>query len=58
MEAFVDMEGYPSGNEQQPDFAIVKKDNLLLEFTVNFETNIKKNFGNKNKLYQQLLADL
>ena len=52
------MEGYPSGNEQQPDFAIVKKDNLLLEFTVNFETNIKKNFGNKNKLYQQLLADL
>ena len=62
--AFVDIEGYqhPSiitGDEQRPDFAIVKDDNLLLlELTVGFETNIKKNFDRKAKRYQQLLAKL
>ena len=39
--------------------AIVKSDNLLLlELTVGFETNIKKNFDRKAKRYQQLLAEL
>ena len=64
LQAFVDIEGYPNpsiitGDEQQPDFAIVKDDNLLLlELTVGFETNIKKNFDRKAKRYQQLLAKL
>ena len=31
---------------------------MLLELTVGFETNIKKNFDRKAKLYQQLLAEL
>ena len=31
---------------------------LLLELTVDIETNIKKNFDRKVKLYQQLLAEL
>ena len=31
---------------------------LLLELTVGFETNIKKNFDRKAKHYQQLLAEL
>ena len=63
LQAFVDI-GYPNpsiltGNEQQPDFAIVKNDNLLLlELTVGFETNIKKNFDCKAKRYQQLLSEL
>ena len=47
------------GGEQQPDFAIVKDDDLLLlELTVSFKTNIKKNFDRKAKCYQQLLAKL
>ena len=64
LQAFVDIEGYPNpsiitGDEQRPDFAIVKDDNLLLlELTVGFETNIKKNFDRKAKRYQQLLAKL
>ena len=64
LQAFVDIEGYPNlsiitGNEQRPDFAIVKDDNLLLlELTVGFETNIKKNFDRKVRRYQQLLAKL
>ena len=64
LQAFVDIEGYPNlsiitGNEQRPDFAIVKDDNLLLlELNVGFETNIKKNFDRKAKRYQQLLAKL
>ena len=45
------------GGEQQPDFAIVKDDELL-ELTVSFKTNIKKNFDRKAKCYQQLLAKL
>ena len=54
----VDIEGYPNpsiiaGDEQRPDFAIVKSDNLsLLEPTVGFETNIKKSFDRKAKRYQ------
>ena len=61
-EYFVDIEDYPNpsiitGDEQRPDFAIVKDDNLLLlELTVGFEINIKKNFDRKAKRYQQLLA--
>ena len=64
LQAFVDIEGYPNPSvitedEQRPDFAIVKDDNLLLlELTVGFETNIKKNFDRKAKRYQQLLAKL
>ena len=64
MQAFVDIEGYPNPSvitedEQRPDFAIVKDDNLLLlELTVGFEANIKKNFDRKAKRYQQLLAKL
>ena len=64
LQAFVDIEGYldPSiitGDEQQPDFTIVKNDNLLvLELTFSFETNIKKNFDCKAKHYNQLLAEL
>ena len=64
MQAFVNIEGYPNpsiitGDEQRPDFAFVEDDNLLLlELTVGFETNIKKNFNDKAKLYQQLLAKL
>ena len=64
MQAYVDIEGYsnPSvitGDEQWPDFAIVKNDNiLLLELTVGFEINMKKNFDRKAKRYQQLLAEL
>ena len=63
MQVFVDVEGYlnPSiitGNEQRIDFAIVKSNNLLLELTVGFEANIKKNFDCKAKRYQQLLAEL
>ena len=47
------------GDQQPPDFAIVKSDNLLLfELTVGFETNIKKNFDHKVKRFQQLLAKL
>ena len=48
LQAFVDI-GYPNpsiitGNEQRPDFAIVKSDNLLLlGFTVSFETKLRKN---------------
>ena len=59
-QTFIDIESYPNpsvitGDEQRPDFAIVKSDNLLLlELTVGFETNIKKNFDR----YQQLLAEL
>ena len=30
----------------------------MLELTVGFDTNIKKNFDSKAKLYQQLLAEL
>ena len=58
LQTFVDIEGYP--NQQRPDFAIVKDDNLLLllELTVGFETNINKNFDRKAKRYQQLLAKL
>ena len=47
LQAFVDIEGYPkpliiTGNEERPDFAIIKGDNLLLlELTVDFETNIE-----------------
>ena len=64
LQAFVDIEGYPNlliitGDEQRPDLAIVKSDDLLLlELTVGFETNIKKNFDRKAKRYQQLLAEL
>ena len=64
LQAFEDIEDYPNpaiitGDEQRPDFAIVKDDNLLLlELTVGFETNIKKNFDRKAKRYQQLLAKL
>ena len=64
MQVFVDIEGYlnPStitGHEQRLDFAIVKSDNLLLlKLTVDFETNIKKNFDREAKRYQQLLAEL
>ena len=64
LQTFVDIEGYPNpsiiaGDEQRPDFAIVKSGNLLLlELTVGFETNIKKNFNRKAKRYQQLLAEL
>ena len=64
LQTFVDIEGYPNpsiiaGDEQRPDFAIVKSGNLLLlELTVCFETNIKKNFNRKAKRYQQLLAEL
>ena len=64
MQASVDIEGYPNpsiitGDEQRPDFAIVKNDNFLsLELTVGFETNIKKSFDRKAKRYQQLLAKL
>ena len=62
LQAFVGIEGYPNpsiitGDEQRPDFAIVKSDNLLLlELTVGFETNIKKNFNHKAKRYQQLFT--
>ena len=47
LQAFVDI-GYPNpsiitGNEQRPDFAIVKSDNLLLlGLTVSFETKLRK----------------
>ena len=69
MQAYIDIEGYPNpsiitGDEKQSDFAIVKSDNLLLllllllELTVGFETNIKKNFDRKGTRYQQLLAEL
>ena len=64
LQAFVDIEGYPNqsiimGGEQRPDFAIVKDDDLLLlELTVSFKTNIKKNFDRKAKRYQQLLPKL
>ena len=64
MQAFVNIEGYPNpsiitGDEQRPDFAFVEDDNLLLlELTVGFETNIKKNFDRRAKRYQQLLAKL
>ena len=65
MQAFVDIEGNPNpsiiitGDEQRPNFALVKSDNLLLlGLTVVFETNIKKNFDRKVKRYQQLLAEL
>ena len=64
MQAFVDIEGYPNpsiitGDEQGSDFTIVKSDNLLLlEFTVDFERNIKENFDRKAKRYQQLLTEL
>ena len=52
-----------TGDEQQPDCAIVNSDNLLLlKLTVGFKTNIKKNFVNfvnfvnhKMKRYQELL---
>ena len=48
-----------TGNEQRPDFTIVKDDNLLfLELTVGFETNIKKDFDRKVKCYRQALAKL
>ena len=62
LQAFVDIEGYPNpsiitGDEQRPDFAIVKSDNLLLsELTVSFETNIKTSFDGKANCYQQLLV--
>ena len=48
LQAFVDI-GYPNpsiitGNEQRPDFAIVKSDNLLLlGLTISFETKLRKN---------------
>ena len=63
LQAFVDIEGYPhpsiiTGDEQQPDFAIVQSDNLLLlELNDGFKTNIKKNFDRNAKHYQQLLAE-
>ena len=48
LQVFVDI-GYPNpsiitGNEQRPDFAIVKSDSLLLlGLTVSFETKLRKN---------------
>ena len=46
-------------DKQQPNFAIVKNDKLLLlELTVGFKTNIKKNFDYKAKRYRHLLAEL
>ena len=54
-QAFVNIEDYPdpliiTGDEQRPDFTIVKSDNLLLsELTVGFETNIEKNSDRKAK---------
>ena len=63
-QAFANIEHYPNlsiitGDEQQPDFAIVNSDNLLLfKLTVGFKTNIKKNFVNhKMKWYQELLPN-
>ena len=48
-----------TGNEIRPDFAIIKSDDLvLLELTVGFKANMKKNFDRKAKRYQQLLAKL
>ena len=53
LQVFVDIEGYPNpsiitGDGQRLDFAIVKSNNLLLlELTVCFETNIKKNLNRK-----------
>ena len=42
---------------KRPD--IVESDNLiLLELTVGFKTNIKKNFDRKAKRYQQLVVEL
>ena len=64
LQAFVDIEGCPNpsvitGDEQRPYFTIAKDDNLLLlELTVCFETNIKKNLDRKAKRYQQLFAKL
>ena len=63
LQAFVDIESYPNpsiitGDDQRPDFAIVKSDNLLLELPVVFERNIKKNFDRKAKHDQQLVPDL
>ena len=61
MQAFVDTEGYPNlsgitGVEQWPDFATVKsKTLLLLELTVGFETNIKKNFDRKATRFNSYL---
>ena len=63
LQAFVDIEGYPNpsiitGDKQQPNFAIVKSDNLLLlELNDGFKTNIKKNFDRNAKHYQKLLAE-
>ena len=57
LQVFVDIEGYPNpslitGDGRRPDFAIVKSDDLLLlELTVGFKTNIKKNFDTKSKRY-------
>ena len=66
-QAFANIEHYPNpsiitGDEQQPDFAIVNSDNLLLfKLTVGFKTNIKEsivNFVNrKMKRYQELLPN-
>ena len=63
LQAFVDIESYPNpsiitGDDQRPDFAIVKSDNLLLELPVVFERNIQKNFDRKAKHDQQLVPDL
>ena len=55
LQAFEDIEDYLNptiitGDEQRPDFAVVKDDKLLLlELTVGFEKNIKKNFDRKSK---------
>ena len=64
LQAFVDAEVYPNptvitGNQQRPDFAIVKGDHLLiLELTSGFKTNIKKSFDQKVKRYQHFFAHL
>ena len=64
LKVFLDIDGYESpsivtGENYRPDLLIVKNNMLLvLELTVGFETNIKKNFDRKAERYNQLLSDL
>ena len=61
---YADIPGFSSpcvvtGEEQRPDIVIKINDSLwILELTVGFETNIRKNYDRKLTNYEKLISDL
>ena len=61
---YADIPGFTSpsvvtGEEQRPDIVINMNNSLwIIELTVGFETNVRKNYERKLKNYEQLISDL